>query len=948
MEVFGGAGTAVDQVCRFAKVVHELRELYRLSKTNPVQCERILGSLRMVQGFLEEKSGLSLEQTACLGLVWESALQEVHDGVKCALEELETLVEKGRSLKQKLHEFFKAGRVRVLLDKTEQNCSEWRDRLCAADATLTYRHGHQEVLAELRKLSDYNLAFWRVHAEPRTYFRAMNNVLFHPTRDFSRGQMALAFVESENSIHAESSLSSALVRSAHGRRNLDEMEGYEQDRQAFIDLDPRAKAFLKDLESGTIGTRRLSDEEKKNVATTFETLWRPWAIDAEGIIFDVRTNGRSVQLGQGSYGTVLRGRWERLGPGNKVAVKILCPEFGSGESFRSDFYREASLLHRLRHPSIVRFYCARWPDRSRDEVKTKAVDEGDDDAAWLVMELMDGDASSVMEKGDLTERQDVTNLLLHIAEALEFIHDKNVLHLDVKPQNILLRVRDGRLHGRAKLSDFGVSRLKRRTASLLSASHSSSRGGRGPWLGTAAYMAPELFDRPLTKSPDSLRRGEGSSLSADIESKREGVGQSDLKDRPRVSAACDVYSFGIAVCYLLHLLNKCCAKIPDCFIQSEGQLAVLAYEGKLCAPMRRWVETELSRDGSLREIALACVQDNPADRPSMSSVVNALRLVGNEIGEEPPSLISVLGSLEGVDVSNSLDMCRLGVNIALRETDQTGKVFDVKLSSQRAVSCFRKVIRDTRVGQTMDANRKVALCNLGWCYEHGFGVRHDFVKAARLYEEAQAFGNLAVLYRHGFGVIENETTALDFLNRQDQNQSLDPSSYPSSWSNICYLVEDAALLPDAEIQEDMYGILLKRASDNGSAEATNKLGILSYLGKSVRKDFDRAVSLFSDAKELDSVSARANLAFVKGNPLLYALKKFAREILRGLFSPKMRLGLRRLWYWLGVRFSIFIVLTVLYVCFALILLLRNSIVPEGKPFKCVPVIFGRAVCQLKR
>jgi eukaryotic-like serine/threonine-protein kinase len=162
------------------------------------------------------------------------------------------------------------------------------------------------------------------------------------------------------------------------------------------------------------------------------------------------------RVGSGGMGTVYRAFDERLQ--RQVAVK----EITSSDPDR--VAREAQAAARLNHPGIVTLY----------ELGSQ------DDRALLVSELVEGATLSELARcGDLSDRE-VAEFGADVCEALGHAHEHGVIHRDVKPQNVIVRVDDG-AGRRAKLMDFGI-------ASLVGA---PTLTATGEVVGTLAYMAPE-------------------------------------------------------------------------------------------------------------------------------------------------------------------------------------------------------------------------------------------------------------------------------------------------------------------------------------------------------------------------------------------------------------------------------------------------------------------------
>jgi serine/threonine protein kinase len=167
-------------------------------------------------------------------------------------------------------------------------------------------------------------------------------------------------------------------------------------------------------------------------------------------------------LGKGGMGTVYRGRHQKTG--QIVAVKVLAVETTLDPTLVRRFEQECAAANRLHHPHIV-----------------QGLDFGvEAGRPYLVMEFVDGPnlRQQVKQHGPLPQAAGV-GVILQIAEALHLAHSVQLIHRDVKPDNILLGV-----DGQAKLTDLGL--LKDLNAG---ADVTRSR----TCLGTIDFMAPEQF-----------------------------------------------------------------------------------------------------------------------------------------------------------------------------------------------------------------------------------------------------------------------------------------------------------------------------------------------------------------------------------------------------------------------------------------------------------------------
>ena len=147
--------------------------------------------------------------------------------------------------------------------------------------------------------------------------------------------------------------------------------------------------------------------------------------------------------------------------GRDVALKVLQSRFAHDAQFVERFRREASSAAGLNHPNIVQIY-----DRGEAE-----------GTYYIAMEYLEGRSlKDIIEHYAPLSVDHIVALTSQILEALRFAHRRDVIHRDIKPQNIIVDE-----EGRAKVTDFGIAR----------AGSASSMTETGSILGTSHYLSPE-------------------------------------------------------------------------------------------------------------------------------------------------------------------------------------------------------------------------------------------------------------------------------------------------------------------------------------------------------------------------------------------------------------------------------------------------------------------------
>ncbi len=197
----------------------------------------------------------------------------------------------------------------------------------------------------------------------------------------------------------------------------------------------------------------------------------------------MQTIGRYVvegEAGRGSSGIVYRARDPLIG--RVVAIKQICfdnvPTPEERQRLRERLFREAQSAGHLSHPGIVTIY---------------DIQEQQDSFANIFMEYVEGETLEQILRKRTLSPQETRSILEQTAAALDFAHQKGVVHRDVKPANLMVTS-----DGAVKIADFGIARMQSQNATVHN----------GALLGTPNYMAPEQIQgRPAGARADQFSLG---------------------------------------------------------------------------------------------------------------------------------------------------------------------------------------------------------------------------------------------------------------------------------------------------------------------------------------------------------------------------------------------------------------------------------------------------------
>src|SRR5215469_12368353 len=173
------------------------------------------------------------------------------------------------------------------------------------------------------------------------------------------------------------------------------------------------------------------------------------------------------ELGSGGMGVVYEAEDIRLG--RRVALKFLPENLRPEERTLQRFEREARTASSINHPSICTIY-------EVEEHNLQPV---------IVMELLEGESLKERIRRGPLRNNELLDLGIQTADALEAAHIKGMIHRDIKPGNIFVIA-----PGRAKILDFGLAKMMS-TVAAADQNEDESLTAEGVIPGTTPYMSPE-------------------------------------------------------------------------------------------------------------------------------------------------------------------------------------------------------------------------------------------------------------------------------------------------------------------------------------------------------------------------------------------------------------------------------------------------------------------------
>jgi serine/threonine-protein kinase len=293
------------------------------------------------------------------------------------------------------------------------------------------------------------------------------------------------------------------------------------------------------------------------------------------------------RLGEGGMGAVYLGYDSR--DDRRVALKVLNDNLAGNQGYIDRFYREARAGTLLNHPNIVRTFDSRQDPRTGKH--------------YLVLEYVDGpSAQALLQEQGRMAVGDAVHIALDIARALEHAHSRNIVHRDIKPDNILIT-----RSGVAKLGDLGLAKRTDEASHLTAA-----RQG----FGTTAYMPYEqainakyadgrsdiyALGATLYHLVTGLVPFPGENHLEVVEKKNQGYFRSARVAEPSIPIALD------------QILGKMLARQPKDRYQTASELIIDLERSRLSVPVPSFADPDLAREDPWIQACLSTAEPTRLD-----------------------------------------------------------------------------------------------------------------------------------------------------------------------------------------------------------------------------------------------------------------------------------------------------------------------------------------------
>ena len=523
---------------------------------------------------------------------------------------------------------------------------------------------------------------------------------------------------------------------------------------------------------------------------------------------------------------------------NEVTSQVTLGTAGSREtvnSCRKKFLTEAKHIALLVHPNIIRI-----------------IDVFDENStSYYVMEYIEGGSLSNKLGTTGLSMSEATRYIFQVAETLEYIHKKNIAHLDIKPSNIMLNGND-----EIVLIDFGVSKqYDFSTGEQTSVSPVGCSSGYAPLEqyepDGVKDFSPQTDIYSLGATYFKLLTGitplKASKITKDFlleNLKAKGVPTAVISIICKSMEKLKENRFS-DVCSFIEGLNSISLQVADSSDKKDGNIAYKQYEeGTVVMPSQEeidnWVKNIISGEYNTGRYESAF--EHFSEYAKMGNATAQYyfgKMYGDGRGVSRDYAKAVEWYRKSAEQGNADAQCNLGYMYYYGR--------GVSGNYAKAAEWYRKS------AEQEDAD---AQYNLGKMYEYGRGVSQDYAKAVEWYRKSAEQGNavaqcnLGIMYRNGLGVSQDNAKAVEWYRKSAEQGN---AGAQCNLGGMYY--SGRGVSEDYAKAVEWY----RKSAEQGNADAQCNLGGMYYYGRGVSEDYARAAEWYRKSAEQEDADAQYNL-----------------------------------------------------------------------------------------
>ena len=544
---------------------------------------------------------------------------------------------------------------------------------------------------------------------------------------------------------------------------------------------------------------------------------------------------------------------------NEVTSQVTLGTAGSREivnSCRKKFLIEAKHIALLVHPNIIRI-----------------IDVFDENStSYYVMEYIEGGSLSNKLGTTGLSMSEATRYIFQVAETLEYIHKKNIAHLDIKPSNIMLNGND-----EIVLIDFGVSKqYDFSTGEQTSVSPVGCSSGYAPLEqyepDGVKDFSPQTDIYSLGATYFKLLTGitplKASKITKDFL-------QENLKAKGVPTAVISIICKSMEklkenrfsdVCSFIEGLNSISLRVDDSSDKKDENIAYKQYEeGTAVMPSQKeidnWVKNIISSEYNTGRYETAF--EHFSEYAKMGNATAQLHLgymYEEGLGVSQDNAKAVEWYRKAAEQGHATAQCNLGIMY------ENGR--GVSQDNAKAVEWYRKSAEQGNV---------FAQCKLGYMYGQGRGISQDYVKAVEWFRKsaeqgnADAQNNLGEMYYYGRGVSEDYAKAAEWYRKSaEQGNAVAQYNLGIMYENGRGISQDNAKAEEwyrksAEQGNAKAVEWYRKSAEQGNAYAQCQLGYMYENGRGVSQDNAKAMEWFRKSAEQGNTDAQYQLGYMYHN-----------------------------------------------------------------------------------